>query len=615
MVDVHAAPSIVDTTATQDELTSRARRGWAIGAARWGMWIAIAIAMTYPGLQRLGTHLPGDAGDMLFTVGILNWGADRLPHLFQGYWHGPIFAGTENPMAYSETFLGAVPLFWLLRTVTRSPVIALNLLLIGAWAATSECTFRLARRITRNSAAAILAALCFTYATIHIAQYNHPQLMLGAPFIPLCTLLLLRVLERPSWQRGAWAGGTLGLLTITATYYGVFMLISSVVIAVTYLLLTRDRSTWNLRLVAAGGAYLVAMLAVSGPVAIHYAQLQQDEYFRRAYDPRLTLMLGDLRTVSPGNRFFGTGTLLSNTSGLRLSENYAFPGFVTLAFALIGLVVFARRRWWCRDGRSDGGRKEMLAVGLAGVAALAIAYGKQRLFGVEVPAFDLAATVVPGFKGVRGIIRLVIVTQLPLALLASVGVTVMIVRIRADWVRWCVVGVLSCLVLLESNQTMHYVRAPTVDHTGEIYEALNDLPPGRVLELPVADIATIGWAFTEAPRMAAQIDGDHPRLNGYSGWSPPDYPEVIDAGRSLPDRAALDEVLRRGVRYLVLHTEVVDPGFPGLGDAITATGDGAMTEQRAREIVDGLPEGCARQVITRSGGLLVELDRAACSRS
>ena len=101
-------------------------------------------------------------------------------------------------MAYSETFLGIVPIYWLLKTIFGSAALATNLLFIGSWVAASEFTYRLCRRLTWSSPASIIAALCFTYSTILLTQIGHPQIAFGAAFVPLCILLLLRLLERPS---------------------------------------------------------------------------------------------------------------------------------------------------------------------------------------------------------------------------------------------------------------------------------------------------------------------------------------------------------------------------------------------------------------------------------
>ena len=297
------------------------------------------------------------------------------------------------------------------------------------------------------------------------------------------------------------------MLAITSTYYGVFMAVTSGVIAVCYLAVTRRAWTRQLLIGAVVGG--VCFAAIAGPVALQYSKLQEDSYFRRDYVPTFSLIPGDLRIVNPENRLLGEGTVVSSDSTLRSSENYAFPGIVTLVFGAVGLVILVRRRWWTRDGRTSEGRKELIIIGIGGIAALLVAMGRYRVSGIELPFFNVAAKVVPGFEGIRVLVRFFVVTQLALSLLAGAGAAFVLALVRKEWVRWAVAAVIVVGVVAETAADSAVVHVPDTDRTGQIYEQLEGLPPGRVLELPVADTADIWWPFTEAPRMAAETDARH----------------------------------------------------------------------------------------------------------
>jgi hypothetical protein len=45
----------------------------------------------------------------------------------------------------------------------------------------------------------------------------------------------------------------------------------------------------------------------------------------------------------------------------------------------------------------------------------------------------------------------------------------------------------------------------------------------------------------------------HKLVNGYSGFSPPSYPKLVELMGRFPDQAAIDELRRRNVQFVVVH--------------------------------------------------------------
>lgn len=616
--DALAAPRRPTAGALRDRFTADPRHRYVVGALRALLWVVAVPVATGVGLRDLDTHVPGDAGDGLLVLSVLDWGADRLPHLMSGYWQGPFFVTGHDPMAYSDTVLGAVPLFALLRAVTGSSVLAMNLLLLICWVATSELTFRLARRISGDAATSVVAGLGFVWATILLAQAHHPQLVIGAPFLPLSIHLALRLLDDPTWVRGLLLGVALGVVTATTTYYGVFALIAVAVVALVRLAV--ERRLPDLRLVIGVALAGLAFAVVAGPVLVHYLAQSRDERFDRGYVSDWALVPGDLRTANPRGELWGEDGPFANRAANRSPERYAFPGLVVLAGAgaAVGAVALAGvRRWRSPEVRGTpwpGLRRppDLAALAVAGGVAVVLALGRNEVLGVGLPFHGWAESLIPGFKGVRALVRFVAVTQLALAVAAAVGWSAL--RHLLPWraARTALVVVLVALVMVESRAVTPTVEVPTPDDGGGIYEAVRELPPGIVLDLPMAEPVDIDWPFTEVPRMVAGRDGDHPRVNGYSGYLPPEYGDWLAAADALPDDDALAELLDIGVGYLVLHTVPVDPGVPGVADQTVRSGDAIMSGTEAEELVAGLPEGCVEQVVRTTGGIVVDLDEAGC---
>jgi hypothetical protein len=110
-----------------------------------------------------------------------------------------------------------------------------------------------------------------------------------------------------------------------------------------------------------------------------------------------------------------------------------------------------------------------------------------------------------------------------------------------------------------------------------------------VLELPLPD-PRIGaaWAYTEGPRMALATDDFHPRVNGYSGFYPPEYPELATTLQELPGADAQAALCALHVRYLVLRTKAVPTGSAGLDALVTGAGTGALDGEQADLIAQAM---------------------------
>jgi hypothetical protein len=580
-----------------------ARRRVAIAAARVGGFAASAVVMTFPRVDRLATQLPGDGGDAMFNYWALRWGADRLPHLYRGFWSGPIFAGHPRTMAYSESHLGLSPFQWILEHVLANPVLAMNLIGLALWTISCEATYRLARRLTADPAASLVAALAFTYSTIRLGQYFHFHLDVGA-LIPLVILLALRAFERHRIVDAVGAAVAWAVLTLSSSYYGILLALTLGVLAIGQLLHQRRHLR---RPLLAVGAMVVTMGVLVGPAAAQYLELQRDPAFRRNYEPQYAARLGDFRHPSPSNRLLADAPILRNDSAARSSENYAFPGFVTLIAGAVGVAVFARRRSWQRAGLDPQRRRELALIALAGVLALLLAFGRElSIFGWHPPALYDLAVHLPGFRGVRVLVRMVVLFQLALALMAAVGLHRLLLAARKPVAQRLIAGGAAAFVLIESALTITTVSVPRV-HKGDADEFLSHRPPGVVLELPLPD-PRIGaaWAYTEGPRMALATDDFHPRVNGYSGFYPPEYPALAATLQELPGADAQDALCALHVRYLVLRTAAVPTGSTGLDALVTGAGTGALDGEQADLIALGMAHEV--QVNPVHDAVVVELD-------
>lgn len=549
------------------------------------MWTLASVVLTFPHLDRLRTALPGDPGDAFFNLTLLEWGANRLPHAFHGYWQGYFFVGGHDVMAYSETHLGIVPIYWLLKAITGSPVVAMNLLFIAGWALSGEFTYRLARHLGAAPTGAVLGAFAYTYSTIRLGQYGHFQLGTAA-FIPLVILLLLRLCEAPRLRTAIAFGIVFPMMMLSSSYYGVMMAIICTVIVLGMLWHDRHSLTqWKPRLgylAVAGGIALI----IAGPAAFHYLRLGRDPNFQRGYDSQFAMRWPDLRLPADGNRWIGQlGVLSSNDA--RSSENLTFPGIAVLALAPVGAYATARRRTAEQLRLTATQRRSLILVGGAGALVTCIAFGRNlAIGGGSLSLYELSTHIVPGMKTMRALVRLFVAGQLALSIAAAIGATWLLSKIRSSRRRSLAGAALVAFVVFELSTVVDTVRVP---EPTAVNEALAALPKGITLELPIASADDgAAWAYSESPRLVLAHRDWQPRLNGYSGFWPPDYLPMSRLLNLLPSPDAIEELRFRQVRYLVIRTQPMLDREPAYQAVVDAAEVATVSQTDADRIVEAL---------------------------
>jgi hypothetical protein len=88
-----------------------------------------------------------------------------------------------------------------------------------------------------------------------------------------------------------------------------------------------------------------------------------------------------------------------------------------------------------------------------------------------------------------------------------------------------------------------------------IYNLLPENPNTVVVNLPMIrpDIAY------EPTYMYFSTFRWHMLANGYSGFSPPSYMELVDHMATFPDPLSIAELRRRGVQYVIVHGAFLKP--------------------------------------------------------
>jgi hypothetical protein len=89
-----------------------------------------------------------------------------------------------------------------------------------------------------------------------------------------------------------------------------------------------------------------------------------------------------------------------------------------------------------------------------------------------------------------------------------------------------------------------------------VYAWLRDQPGKVVIELPIFRWGSDNFSKNEVYRMVYQTEHGKALVNGYSGFSPPDWEALVARiQKEFPTKELLAEMKKMGVDYLIIHQD------------------------------------------------------------
>ncbi len=509
------------------------------------LFLALLIVMTRPSWHTL-SHKVVNLGDPVLYVWGWNWTRHAIVNAPSDLFDGNIFWHHDLTVAYTDNMLLLLLPFSVLRALGASWALELNLISLGLIYGSLATTYSLAHRFTQRIDTAVFAAAAYTFGGYTFAHQGHVQLLLIGQF-PLGFLLAFRWLEQRRTRDAIGFGLINASFFLGSLYYAAIWTVCVAVILIGWLLAERfrpGRQFWT------GLPVVGVCSALAVPFMIPYLTLGAE----RPLVPEWGLDVRDLFVVADHNILYRGLDHWAASFPTRLEHTF-FPGFTTLAFAVVGIVAIAVA------GRATTSRlahifpadrrREIWLLIAAGVIALVLSFGPE-IHGRRAP-FAWFHDSVPGFGGIRVAARLAVPGLLAAAVLAAIGITAVTHMLKTRTGAIIAVG-LTVFLLVELATPVTYVPLPDDRRTLAVYRALKHRPPGAVVELPIQKpIDARVWANVEAPRMLYSTLDLHPRVNGYSGSYPPDYVEHTDVFNQFPAPAALRAARTLGVRYFILH--------------------------------------------------------------
>ncbi|MEW6186474.1 MAG: discoidin domain-containing protein [Thermodesulfobacteriota bacterium] len=199
-----------------------------------------------------------------------------------------------------------------------------------------------------------------------------------------------------------------------------------------------------------------------------------------------------------------------------------------------------------------------------GLLAFLFTLGSEiHFFNIEVfplAPYELLKRFVPGFDGLRVSSRFFIFVLLPLALFASLGFKTLKERMKGKGFR-VVLAIVPLLLLLEYLAVpLPVYPVPVKDQVPPVYDWLKKYGgSSAVIELPLPQ-PWVNMAAVEAPRAYFSCYHWKRLFNGYSGFFPPVYFEMLYRMSEGVSRETIRDMQALGIGWLVFHSDQFEPG-------------------------------------------------------
>jgi hypothetical protein len=477
-----------------------------------------------------------DLEDTRFLNWILEHSYRWLLHVrgHQSFWDPPFYSPATNVAAYTETLIGAAPLYWVWRALGAMPDTAFQLWMLTISSLNFFSAYLLLRRgLGMRSLASAFGGALFAFGSPRLNQLGHQQL-LPQFYSVLALYALVRWLapggsngnghDRSLWLSVFFAMAALQLYA--GFYLGWFLLFATAVTAVVALLVSRWREPL---LAAARQRPQVAILALAltglalAPMAIHYGRAATELGFRAW--PEVESMIPRWIAwwnLGPYNWVYRSIARARLFDALTMEHEQRIGIGCVTAIACLGGLIAGRDRQWVR---------------LVLITTAVLIFCVSFLPKTGLTPWRIVYAYVPGAKAIRGVARIALLLLVP----ASIGLSLFLDHLQERGRTWLAAS-LGLATLLEQGQT-----TPSYDRNQsrmDISLVAHSIAPGcqAFFYSPVQG-QLLPWKY-QLDAMWAGMEKGVPTINGYSGNEPRGW-QLREANiRSDADERALGEALK-----------------------------------------------------------------------
>ncbi len=317
----------------------KAGASWTAELIVLGLFIVLTLALTFPLVFHMGSTVPSDIGDPLYTIWAMNWEMKQAAHGFGQFFNGNNFYPHTGTLLYADYIPGltllAVPLVFL----TGSLIWAYNVLFLASFVLCAWGAYRLVLYLARDRSAAFIAGLIFAFFNYRFAHLSHLEILFFG-WMPLFFLSLFKWIDRPALRHVLGAGVYFVLQSWCCAYYGVYFAPFAALGAVYLAVRTnapRRPGFWK-------GALILGLVTLPFLAAFYlpFILVQNRMFFSRGLDEvlRYSAQLQFFASITRGTLF--RPFFMPSRESL---EWILYPGIVAVILALAGgTITLARYR-------------------------------------------------------------------------------------------------------------------------------------------------------------------------------------------------------------------------------------------------------------------------------
>ncbi|HZR26585.1 MAG TPA: hypothetical protein VFA59_23525 [Vicinamibacterales bacterium] len=371
--------------------------------------MALTIALTYPLSLHPGDHVMSHGTDANLYIWTLAWNIHAFVHQPLTIFDANIFYPFHNTLAYSENLIGSAllvaPVMWL----THNPVVTMIMAALVTIPLCAIGAYVLGRKLGLGAPASIVVGLVYGFSSPRFFRLDQLHLT-NVQWIPFALAYLHAYLDqrRPRDLRLAIFFFT--LQAVTSGHGAVFAAIAMGGLLVYRIVLGESIEPRRMaRDVGVPGALLFAPAIA---ILIPYRLAQVDMGLRRTLDNWHVPWTSFVAAPTYVDTWL-VSRMLPSVDVFGTAGAYLFPGALTLAFALVGML-------W-RPERGVGWRRAAIALNILFVVELAAAlYGT---FAAD-PRIRIAGTVIASTRHpwrawvlclAAAVVRIAIAPRVPLA--------------------------------------------------------------------------------------------------------------------------------------------------------------------------------------------------------
>ncbi len=279
--------------------------------------------MTWPLARDFTTRICGDIGDPQSELWSMRWMRDALVALRNPFFTARVFHPQGTTLVFNTfdipSTLLVVPMWgW------ASEVVIYNTAVLVAFALTAYGMACLARELTGDVLAGVLAGLLFAGVPYHYAHLRGQLHLVSMGWVPLYLVYLLRVVDDRGRERDALLAGVfLALASLASWYHLVFAVVITIPLAIAGA--WRHHGLDGARRLARRATVLgLAWAVLAGPLLAAIFVARQREPILGAHDP--------IALSADAAAFFDPASLALAADG----EQATYVGFTVAVLAVLG---------------------------------------------------------------------------------------------------------------------------------------------------------------------------------------------------------------------------------------------------------------------------------------